>query len=276
MEKKINLREEFKKEQKRLRKIVKKLEQEYEAELIKSPIPDIPKRVTKQAIEKIKAIKPATIKQLFDEQKTTNLSKTTTQKTDKTVIPSVEKNSVPNQGTNVTKPSIKEAIKEEQVKEAIKEEPTKEAIKEEPLKEAIKEEPVKTSADLPLETDVVLNELYRILNNARTDRNNKKVADYVIEVIEDEISFLEGEYYPQMGNRAYQYAKSIIVKRIQSNPHIIELAQIVAYDSSQEKVVINAIEIIRLVTGGVTFEQSEIIDTFLTYGVRDIKELGRL
>lgn len=246
MEKKINLREEFKKEQKRLRKIVKKLEQEYEAELIKSPIPDIPKRVTKQSVEKIKAIKPATIKQLFDVQKTANTIKISAEKTDRTVTPTVEKATVPNQGINVTKQTIKQATKEE---------------------------PTKASTSLPLETDVVLTELYRILNNARTDLNNKMVADYIIEVIEDEISSLEFDF-GSMGNLANHHAKSIIVKRIQSNPQVIELAQIVAYDSNQETVNITAIEILNLVTGGVTFEESETVDTLLTYGVKNLDELG--
>lgn len=279
MEKKINLREEFKKEQRRLRRIVKKFEKEYEAELIKSPIPDIPKRVTKQSIEKIKAIKPATIKQFFDEQKTVDIPKITEEKIGKTVEPSIEKLSSSNQEIKEVKPrtSKEETIANQEIKGA-QQQATKESpifnqeykdVKQQPTKED-----VKAPTQLPYETDVVLNELYRILNDARTDGNNKKVADYVIEVIEEEISFLEGEYYPQMGDRAAQYAKSIIVKRIQSNPHIIELAQIVAYDSSQEKVNINAIEIIRLVTGSVSFEQSEIITSFLTYGVRDIKELG--
>lgn len=246
MEKKINLREEFKKEQKRLRKIIKKLEKEYEAELIKSPIPDIPKRVTKQSVEKIKAIKPATIKQLFDEQKATNIPKSVADKTNKTVTPSVEKVSIPNQGINVTKHTTKEATKEVTGN---------------------------ASSQLPLETDVVLAELYRILNNARTDLNNKMVADYIIEVIEDEISSLEFDF-GSMGNLANHHAKSIIVKRIQGNPQVIELAQIVAYDSNQETVNITAIEILNLVTGGVTFEESETVDTLLTYGVKNLDELG--
>lgn len=282
MEKKINLREEFKKEQRRLRRIVKKLEKEYEAELIKSPIPDIPKRVTKQSIEKIKAIKPVTIRQFFDEQKTADIPKITEEKTGKTTEVSIEKFSSTNQEIKEVKPQTtkREAINNQEIK-GVTQQVTKETdifnqenrdVKQKPTKE----ETVETPTQLPYETDVVLNELYRILNDARTDGNNKKVADYVIEVIEEEIDFLEGEYYHQMGDRAAQYAKSIIVKRIQSNPHIIELAQIVAYDSSQEKVDINAIEIIRLVTGSVSFEQSEIITSFLTYGVRDIKELGGL
>jgi len=246
MEKKINLREEFKKEQKRLRKIIKKLEQEYEAELIKSPIPDIPKRVTKQSVEKIKAIKPATIKQLFDEQKASNISKITAEKSNKTVTSSTEKVSSPKQDTSVAEQTINKVAKDE---------------------------PVKTSSQLPLETDVVLAELYRILNNSRTDLNNKMVADYIIEVIEDELSSLEVDF-ASMGNLANHHAKSIIVKRIQSNPQVIELAQIVAYDSNQETVNISAIEILNLVTGGVTFEESETVDTLLMYGVKNLDELG--
>lgn len=246
MEKKINLREEFKKEQRRLRRIVKKLEKEYEAELIKSPIPDIPKRVTKQSIEKIKAIKPATIRQFFDEQKTVDTPKITEEKINKTIAPSVEK--VSSNGEVV-------------------------GVKQKTTKETATEEPIKVSSQMPYETDVVLNELYRILNDARTDLNNKKVADYIIEVIEDEISSLEIDY-AHMGNLARHQAKSIIVKRIQSKPQIIEMAQIVAYDSNQETVNMNAIEIINLVTEGVSFEQSEAIDTLLTYGVKDIKELS--